>query len=182
MNIINDKPVMIFKRDDGKYVVGVSKKNGEEYENAYFPIQFNKGVEVHNKTQIKIKNAWLSFYNWNYEDKKGTTFFIKCSDFEEIDREEKSETEILKEVVNGNPFEEFGQSIEISEDDLPFKELFMEFLIYIWWVIKFTTFVVITILIGLGTEAILINILGLIMKMIWRITDFIEKKKKGGKE
>ena len=33
---------------------------------------------------------------------------------------EKSETEILKEVVNGNPFEEFGQSIEISEDDLPF--------------------------------------------------------------
>ena len=120
MNIINDKPVMIFKREDGKYVVGVSRKNGEEYENAYFPIQFNKGVEVHNKTQIKIKNAWLSFYNWNYEDKKGTTFFIKCSDFEEIDREEKSETEILKEVVNGNPFEEFGQSIEISEDELPF--------------------------------------------------------------
>lgn len=55
----------------------------------------------------------------------------------------------------------------------------MEFLIYIWWVIKFTTFVVITILIGLGTEAILINILGLIMKIIWRITDFIEEKIKG---
>ena len=33
---------------------------------------------------------------------------------------DKSETEILKEVVNGNPFEEFGQSIEISEDELPF--------------------------------------------------------------
>ena len=55
----------------------------------------------------------------------------------------------------------------------------MEFLIYIWWVIKFTTFEVITILIGLGTEAILINILGLIMKIIWRITDFIEEKIKG---
>ena len=37
-----------------------------------------------------------------------------------VEVKEKSETEILKEVVNGNPFEEFGQSIEISEDDLPF--------------------------------------------------------------
>ena len=33
---------------------------------------------------------------------------------------EKSETEILKEVVNGNSFEEFRQSIEIDEDSLPF--------------------------------------------------------------
>ena len=124
MNIINDKPVMIFKREDGKYVVGVSKKNGEEYENAYFPIQFNKGVEVHNKTQIKIKNAWLSFYNWNYEDKKGTTFFIKCSDFEEIG-------EAFNPVTKVSPLDNFdtgfiktestiGSFVEIDDDSLPF--------------------------------------------------------------
>ena len=55
----------------------------------------------------------------------------------------------------------------------------MEFLIYIWWVIKFSTFVFITMLIGLATAAVLTNILGLIMKMIWAITDFIEEKIKG---
>ena len=33
---------------------------------------------------------------------------------------EKTDTEVLNEVVNGNPFEDFGQSIEITDDDLPF--------------------------------------------------------------
>ena len=67
MNISNDKNVMIFKQDK-KYVVGISKKNKNgEYERAYFPIQFNQGVELENKTLIKIKNAWLSFYNWEKE-------------------------------------------------------------------------------------------------------------------
>ena len=55
----------------------------------------------------------------------------------------------------------------------------MEFLIYIWWVIKFSTFTFITLLIGLATAAVLTNILGLIMDIIWGIKDFIKEKKKG---
>lgn len=56
----------------------------------------------------------------------------------------------------------------------------MEFLMYIWWVIKFSTFIFITLLIGLATGAVLTNILGLIMDIIWELTDFIKEKIKGG--
>lgn len=58
----------------------------------------------------------------------------------------------------------------------------MEFLIYIWWAIKLSTFAFITLLIGLATVAVLTNILCLIMDITWEITDFIEEKKKGGEE
>lgn len=35
-------------------------------------------------------------------------------------KDEKTDIDILKEVVNDNPYAEFGSSIEISEDALPF--------------------------------------------------------------
>lgn len=111
MNIVNDKPVMVFKNEN-KYIVGISKKKQDgEYENAYIKIEFNKGIELEDKTLIKIKNAWLSFYNWEYEGKKGTTFFIKCNDFEEV-------AELVK--TNNDPYKEFGEQLEISDEALPF--------------------------------------------------------------
>ena len=55
----------------------------------------------------------------------------------------------------------------------------MEFLIYIWWVIKLSTFTFITLLIVLATGAVLTNILGLIIDIICGLTDFIEEKIKG---
>ena len=114
MNITNNRAVMIFKNEN-KYVVGLSKKkqNGE-YENAYIKIEFNKDVELEDKTLIEIKNAWLSFYNWEYEGKKGTTYFIKCSEFE-----------VLGEAPN--PYKEFKEEhqeeFEMKDEegfDLPF--------------------------------------------------------------
>lgn len=112
MNIVNDRPVMVFKKEK-RYSVGLSKKNQNgEYEKAYYPIQFNKDIELEDKTLIKINNAWLSWYDWEYEDKKGRTFFIKCTDFEEVEKEDS------------NPFEEFGKEHnsgnEITDSDLPF--------------------------------------------------------------
>lgn len=119
MNITNDREIMIFKDEKEKYSTTISKKNQNgEYENAYFPIQFNKDVELENRTLIKIKNAWLSFYNWEYEDKKGTKFFIKCSDFEVVAEAQKQPT---KEETN--PFEEFAKEQEqfTNKDmELPF--------------------------------------------------------------
>ena len=121
MNIVNNYPVMIFKDENGKYTVGLSnKKQDGSYENAYYPIQFNKDVELENKTKILIKNAWLSFYKWEYQDKKGTTFFIKCSQFELADKEEPKEEKGL------DPYEVFGDSItveqidDIDDSNLPF--------------------------------------------------------------
>lgn len=111
MNIVNERPVMVFKKEN-KYIVGVSKKkqNGE-YENAYIKIEFNKDAELEDKTLIKIKNAWLSFYNWEYEGKKGTTYYIKCSDFEIV-----GETQNQFKEFN----EEHQEELKITDEDLPF--------------------------------------------------------------
>lgn len=118
MNVINDRPVMVFKKDN-KYTIGISKKKKDNtYEKAYIKIEFGKDIELEDRTLITIKNAWLDFYNWEYQGKKGTTWVIKCSEFEKQQNEEK------------DPFEEFGNSIstesqigeqiEIMPDDLPF--------------------------------------------------------------
>lgn len=118
MNIINDKPVMIFKKEENnkiKYTVGLSnKKQDGTYENAYFPIQFNKGVVLENQTKIMLVKSWLSFYSWEYQEKNGTTFFIKCSEFttlEDIQTAPKEEND---------PFQEFADEIVLTDDDLPF--------------------------------------------------------------
>lgn len=123
MNISNKYPVMIFRNEENgkvKYQVSIgNKKQDGSYENASFPIQFNKGVELANQTKIKINNAWLSFYKWEYQDKKGTTFFIKCNDFEEVNEysDLHTKTKIKSDI---DVYEEFGNSVEINDDDLPF--------------------------------------------------------------
>ena len=58
----------------------------------------------------------------------------------------------------------------------------MEFLIYIWWAIKLSTFAFITLLICLATFAVYYYILCLIIKIIWGIKDFIEEKIEGKEE
>lgn len=107
---------MVFKDEKGKYTIGLSnKKQDGSYENAYFPIQFNKGVELQNKTQIRILKAWLSFYKWEYQGKKGTSFMIRCTDFEDLSENKKEE------------YKDFGKSevveattMEFTNDELPF--------------------------------------------------------------
>jgi hypothetical protein len=112
MNITNDRNVIVYKNKYGKYSVMISKKNMDgEYENAFIPIQFNKEVELENKTQIKIVNAWLSFYELTKED--GTTetrFFIRCSDFKEIPND-------LDKLTTKT---ETQTQFDYSDSDLPF--------------------------------------------------------------
>ena len=134
MNITNERPVMVFKKDN-KYSIGISKKKQDgSYENAYIKVEFNKDVELEDRTMITIKNAWLSFYNWEYQGKKGTTWVIKCSEFEKVEEYEKdpmaSEIKINKVEQKKDLFEEFGESIKtesqigeqikIEPEDLPF--------------------------------------------------------------
>lgn len=118
MNITNERECMIFRLEDKgkvKYTVGISnKKQDGTYENAFFPIQFNKDVSLEDKTKITIKKAWLSFYHYTYQDKKGTTFFIRCSEF----TTSEGVQEQPKEDNQSDPFAEFGQ--ENQELDLPF--------------------------------------------------------------
>ena len=122
MNLEAGKIVMVFCKefDDKKlYSIGLSKKNKNGgYDSGFMSVRFKKGVEVGNKTRIKIKDAWLSF---NVKDNK-TFPYIFINDYEVI-------SEPNPEKKESNPYEDFGNSIkteanfdqiEITSEDLPF--------------------------------------------------------------
>lgn len=105
----------IFKDDYGKYKIGVKRKNKNgEWEKAYFPVKFRKGVELENKTKIYIRDYWLDFYNWEHEGKKGTSFYIFINKFETTEETiEKSKEESSTNSIK-------LEDIELEDDDYPF--------------------------------------------------------------
>ena len=109
MNITNDRPVMIFRReyqDKVFYNVGLSKKNKDgSYTNGYMSVQFKNDVSLNDKTKIKIKNAWLTFYLKDSETKP----YIFINDFEVVD-----------EVNNLKTKTEVQQQFDYTDEDLPF--------------------------------------------------------------
>lgn len=118
MNITNDNVVMIFKNDSGKYSVGLSKKKEDgSYERAYFPIQFKKDIVLENQTKGYIRKAWLSFYNWEHEGKKGTTVYIMCTEFETIEEVQELAKQSIPENQN-DPFADFGNEVNIDDNFL----------------------------------------------------------------
>lgn len=116
MNVINvDKngkevPVKVFKNDKGKYAITISKKVNDKYENKYFPVEFMKDVELENGTEIIIKHAFLTYFDWNFDDKSGTKWLIKITAFEKAG--EVTPQNIDKWTA--------GKDIKIAPDDLPF--------------------------------------------------------------
>lgn len=116
MNIKYDYPVMIFRKDyqgNTFYRLGISKKDkNDRYLNGYIPCQFKKGVSLENKTKIYLKAAWLSFY---LKDKT-TVPYIFINEFETL----KDTIENAKITDAKDPYEDFGQSIEINQEELPF--------------------------------------------------------------
>lgn len=78
-------PVMIFRNafDSGiSYSTTISHKNVDgEYENAFINVRFKKNVDVENKQQILIKDAWLDFY----QSKDGkNVFYIFVNNFDKV--------------------------------------------------------------------------------------------------
>ena len=78
-------PVMIFRNafDSGiSYSTTISHKNvNGEFENAFINVRFKKNVDVENKQQIIIKDAWLDFY----QSKEGkNVFYIFINDFDKV--------------------------------------------------------------------------------------------------
>lgn len=124
MEIISTKEEIVFRKDyNGKpsYSLGLSKKDKDgKYINGYVKVNFKKGVELNNKSKIKIKNAWLDFYKDN--EKTIPTIFI--NEFEIVQDSE------VEQPQKTNPFEEFGEhittefdvghQIQIEDSELPF--------------------------------------------------------------
>jgi hypothetical protein len=131
MNINTEQAYMIFRNDFNGYSyykIGVSKKSQTgEWINGYIRCQFKKDVVIENKTKIYIRKAWLSF-NLN---NKETIPYIFISEFETVDETiEKAKTQTDTAIQNtvdnmvkqeqSDPFKDFGEEIQLSDDDLPF--------------------------------------------------------------
>jgi len=121
MNIETDSQYTVFRNDYNGYSyykIGVSKKSQTgEWINGYIRCQFKKGVTLENKTKIYIRKAWLSFYLNN----KDTIPFIFISEFETTDETiESAKKESAENSTEIDPFKDFGEEIQLSDDDLPF--------------------------------------------------------------
>lgn len=104
-----DNTYTIYKDNYGRYKIGLSHKTMDgKREYAYFLVKFKKDVELENKTNIKIHKYWLDFYNWEKDEKKGTTFYIFINEFEKVgSKEEQNVWDSAKDI-------------EIDSSELPF--------------------------------------------------------------
>ena len=112
----NDLPVRVYKDEKGKYSIAISKKVGEEYVNKYYPVEFLKDTELENKTEIIIKHAFMTWFDWNFEEKTGTKFIIKIIAFDKVG--ETKQDEVTPQNINDKW--EAGKNIQLEPEDLPF--------------------------------------------------------------
>lgn len=94
-----------------KYSVSISKKLEDgQYDHAYIDVCFHKGVELENKTDIQIIEAFPTF-NVGKDGKKYISWFIK--DYERMDGAPK--------VNNTKGFEGVNFPVDLEEDEVPFN-------------------------------------------------------------
>lgn len=118
MNVTNEREVMIFRnnyQDRVFYSMGISKKLQDgTYENGSINCQFKKDVEIQDRTKIKIKEAWLTFYK--DKDKK-TVPYIFVNQFEITGETGKNERTELGKAID-KQYVDFGTSVELTDDDI----------------------------------------------------------------
>lgn len=131
-------PVIVYRNDGqygASYSLGLSNKRLDGgFDVGYIHVQFRKGVEVPNRTKIKVKNAFLTFYL--SKNTKNATFYIMITDFEIVENAQNNQNIVQNEVkasqnfqsnvqneIKEDPYYQFGQEIAIADDtplDLPF--------------------------------------------------------------
>lgn len=125
MNITNENKVRIFRNEkDDKifYSLGlVRKKQDGNYENGYMMCQFRNDVDVADKTDIYIKEAWLTFYKKD----KVTIPYVFINKFETIEQAIDNSKKEVEEKQDNSVWEEFGEQVKmedvaITDEDLPF--------------------------------------------------------------
>ena len=112
MNITSNEIMIFSKEYQGKtyYRAGLSRKKQDgNYEKGYIDIKLPNGVELANKTKIKITKGFLSFYK--NKDKKDVFYLVI---------QEYTTGEQPKQETTSDPYEEFGNSITAEQLDLPF--------------------------------------------------------------
>lgn len=119
-----NRKIRVFKNtynDRDYYKVQITQKvyGQEEPDKYYVGLQFKKGVELPNETDIIIKKAYEN-YRPNPKDQYNPIMYLMVTDFEIQERQEQLEEqayEKYQETLNQN---EIQFDDEIQDADLPF--------------------------------------------------------------
>lgn len=124
MKVTSDRAETIYRHDKEDrtiYTMKLVKKNMDgEYENGYILTKFRNGVELDDKSKIKIKDAWLDFYK--KDDKTNISLFVNDFDLEDNNTLQKQEASMPEEnpFANVNSKNGIKQPIQYTDEDLPF--------------------------------------------------------------
>ena len=114
------RKIRVFKNtynDRNYYRVQVKQKNYDNTEDIFYvPLQFKKGVELENQTDIIIKEAYENMRK-NPKDEYNQITYLVITDFEIVEREEQVQAQAYRDFQN-NLYENEQQ--EINMDDIPF--------------------------------------------------------------
>lgn len=119
MQVVSNKREIIFRNEyEGKpiYKIGISHKNQDgTYTNSTMLCRLPKGTDLHHKTYIKIKQAWLDFYTVKKE-KNGKQYdeavpYVFINDYE-IDTGEETNVYTVDSFTT--------EDLDNSTPDLPF--------------------------------------------------------------
>ena len=112
-------PVKVYRNDRGKYpsyAVRVSRKEDDAWISGFQPIKFRRGVEVADKTEIVIYDAFPVLESWVKDEKQYTRISWMIMDFDEAgarrpDPQPQPRQESFEDVPDG---------FSAAEDDIPF--------------------------------------------------------------
>lgn len=113
MNISSDREIMIFRKEGNygaMYSLAVSEKQQDgTYLQAYIPVWFRKGIELANKSMIKITKGWL-------KPTKDNKIVVFVSEYEQVGQ-------VVENKTDESGFEAgtlYAEDILTADDDLPF--------------------------------------------------------------
>ena len=94
------RKVRIFKNtynDQNYYRIQVKQKNYDNTEDIFYvPVQFKKGVELDNQTDIIIKCAYENMRK-NKNDEYNPIYYLVITEFEKVENEEQLQAQAYKD-------------------------------------------------------------------------------------
>lgn len=115
------RKVRIFKNtynDQNYYRIQVKQKNYDNTEDVFYvPVQFKKGIELDNQTDIIIHTAYENMRK-NKKDEYNPIYYLVITDFEKVESEEQIQAQAYKDFQDNLYANENEQDVDSSQ--LPF--------------------------------------------------------------
>ena len=97
------RKVRIFKNvynDQCYYRIQIKQKNYDDTEDIFYvPVQFKKGIELENQTDIIIHTAYENCRK-NKKDDYNPIYYLVITEFEKVEREEQVQSQAIKDFQN----------------------------------------------------------------------------------